>query len=542
MEYIKKASRNRIIAVVIFILVAIFSSIYYYALHLGVAPSGETSNAIYMWAIADYTGKPYPNLSGYLMHIFDYLIYKSVGLNYLAVRLTTVLPHAITLFGCLYVCFFSKKNNRLSYNYLMLPVFVLLAVLVAPWGENGYGVITEVITVFPTDNHDSSVMMSFLSIMILFIIINSNFRNWKKVSKIIMLVGAALFILYGTLKTDVYYLVLFVIPLCISFMLRMFINIKFRKRIIYFLIIAIFMLVALRFLGGSLASFLWYKDEVGIYTGRFYGDIGWISIDNIFDNIEKYIQMILYMFNANFSNKALFSGWSIIYITRIVLAFAGLVIAIKIVVKSFKNEKTNYDIVDEVCAWGTVILSLLFIFGTMSDNVCSYRYGYPIIFFITIILCRNLCSAIKNSRIFANISTGKIHVDKAVFFIFISLVCIGSFRNGFNMSDEDIYETEEREIINYLENNAPNSNVVGGGWLAPKMSAMTEGKYMFFSYESDVKNYLGEDAEVDYIIVVKNGDDFGTTLYEYDLLMEKYGSLVEEINLEKLSLYRIVGD
>lgn len=154
---------------------------------------------------------------------------------------------------------------------------------------------------------------------------------------------------------------------------------------------------------------------------------------------------------------------------------------------------------------------------------------------MAILMCRNLKvipQIVKMDFLYkVNLKHTKIYL-----FVWVSIICICNMRMVWKYSAPDTYKEDMESIIEYIES-TDYGYALASHWIYGRMSAMSNGKAIFFSSEAAMKR-ANESAQAAYIVTSSVGFDF--TCYDHCedrfSMMRYYCPPDEIINYDELTL------
>lgn len=530
-NFLYKACNDRKLVLTITFLFIVAATVYHYSLRLGFIPNGEDMNyPCSVYRSLKYTGEYHVSN---LYSIIALFTVKAYGATYTSMRVIFTICYLILLLFMIPLVFKKDDTER---NYLfILPLFALFMVFLRPvggfdsWGQLGGD---DLIIQWGYDYHYEPRIIAMLSLILLQSTIKNQKSTWLK----FVFAGS---ILYGLHLKDLTYLVMFVAPLIIVYLLKWMKNEKNSNALVWLVVVGAGGILLSRILPGDILTKLWSKNPTGQY-GYIYGGTNWSDITGFPTRFFQYIRLILQFFNVRLGKIPLISAYTVVYMVKVGLIVLGYVHIFRIAGTTIigNREKYGYDEIDGILAWSFILLTIVYLFTDLGGATYSIRYMSGLVSSMTLVLCRNirnLTGIINCDRI------RKIKNKKVAFAIFISIICICYAEKTWTYTATDSYVQDFEGAIGYIKSNGGGYGI-GRLWVGGRIMAMTGGEIEFYRSPGDVKAWHGTDAKATYMIT----DFVGETSREdwlvfdncrdYEKLCEKYTKPSSVIEYEHFSL------
>ena len=538
MEMLKKklsAHRNGI-GIVMCMIVTILGIGYYYAIHMAFVPNGEDLNMAWLWSIHETFGKRF-DTGNVLWNVILKSIFQTVGIRYGAIRLEFTSFYALIL---IFTLILSMNGSRREKRYEMLPLFaVFMVFLHTVSAQSEFGVLwteTDMIYMYPYDYHGMSQIFALGSIVFLF----AYFRSQKKWVKIISGIVFLLWSGYGVKHTDLIYLVVFVTPFFIAMIIHALYQEKAGKIVWMLVPVALVCIFCSKIVPVPFLQNLWGMEQTGVY-GSVYGASNFIGMDKLGNNFMNYLDVVCQIFNVDLQNRPVLSMWTIVYMAKLVCLVFGYYVMFRIIKSSLigKLEQNGFDIIDELVAWGYLILSFVFIFTQIGLYTSNMRYVTIWVPLMTIMLCRHAGRHLLS--IIPSAAEYKTQIKKVLVTASAGL-CLCYIEPVWTYEAPDSFWDDCTRVIEYVEE-TDLGYAVAPHWIYARLTTMTGGETIFYPSEKSVKGYNGEDAKMTYLISSVGYDSIPTMfnnvadVENYEELCDKYGTPTEVIPLQNFSIY-----
>ncbi len=509
----------------------IAGGIYYFYIQHSFVPNAEDLATTQQWYLVLKHMQNY-NHSNVIFDVVSCLSVLIGGMSFFSIRLEFTLFYVMVLGLGLYLSASCKKE---PWYLLPLWAFFMIFIHTVQAGSNFTTVYddTDLIRMFPYNYHIIPLIFALISLVVLQCWLNTNEGKKKNI-----IVGIeVIVVIYASLFTDLIYYIIFVLPMLIVLALRGLYNNKTRKYMMPLLALGVGLMLLTRILPGNFFSKLWDNTTLGTSYGTIYGGTDWLDLDNIFLHITNYIKTIMLIFNIDLSDRPLISFYSVLFVVRIALVVTGYVIVAKIIASSVRGkvEQNGFRMVDEILAWGFVMLSCSFIFTRNALYRDLIRYYTAVVQILTILLCRHVCDFWKK----AVPVLGTMKQKKIYFAGMLGALCICQVEPVWNYRVEASYQEDCEAAIEYLRQWGAETDgyAVAPYWLYARLSAMTNGEILFYANEETIKRLYGEDAVIRYMVV--GWDDRGLLTYglndiaygSYEEMCEKYKSPIRAVDL-----------
>lgn len=512
---------------------------YYFGIQHAFVPNSEDLSSIQRWYLTLKSNHPYShkNIIGDLISCLSVLV---GGLSYFSCRLQFTLWYMILLGLSLWLSVAGKKGVK-AWSVLPLWAFFMIFVHTVRSGVR-FGKVyehTDLIYQLPYNYHMMPLIFALISMIVLQSYLNAESGQKKRMTGIIgIIVG-----IYALLFTDLIYYIIFVAPVLIVLTLKGFYNDRTRKYMMPLLAAGIGVVLLTRVFPGDFFGKLWSRETIGSSYGTIYGGTDWLNLDDLLLHLVNYIKTVMLLFNIDLSGRPIISFYSLLFAVRIVLVLAGYVIVAKIVVSGVrgKTQQNGYTMIDEILAWGFVMLSCSFIFTRNGSYNGGIRYYAAMVPLLSVLLCRYFDSCVKRSfPVFETIEHKRFY-----FAGIMSALCICQAEPIWAYEAEDSYKADCEAAIEYLRQWGVETEGYARApyWLSARLSAMTKGEILFFHNEQLLRETYGADTDMHYMVV--GWDDWGLLTYglnkvaygSYGEMCEKYNVPVREVELEHIYVF-----
>ncbi len=511
----------------------IAGGIYYFGIQLAFVPQPEGLAGTQMWYLILTHREKYVHYN----IIYDAIMCVSGllgGMSYFARRLASTLLYGIILALSLYLSLTKKKGKE---RWYLLPLWAFFMIFIHTISSpSSYGIVYDpsgLVIELPYIYHNMPLIFALISMAIL-----QCFQRAAEKKKRFVLGGIGIVVvIYALLYTDLIYCAIFVAPLLIVLILKGFYNDKTRRYMAPLLALGVGLMLLTRILPGDFCAWLWSKTTVaGPYGGTIYGQNNWMNLVHLPEYIADYFQTIGELFNIDFSGRPIISLYSILFLIRIVFVVISYMIILKIIKNSVKGKagQKGYDMLDEVLAWGFVVLSCAFM-GAYGGHESSPRFFTALVPILTILLCRNIGSFMREFLPVLEL----IKYKKLFFGGIVGALCICQIEPVWSYQMVDNYREDCEAAIEYLRQWGVEDEgwALAPYWLFPRLSAMTNGEIMFYYNEGQAKRIYGEDAEIRYMVVGWENNLVNQGLERfaygsYEEMCEKYKTPIRAVDLD----------
>lgn len=530
-----KKNQNRL-GLILCAMVVLTGVAYDLMIHLSFIPNGEDLHLFWCYKMMDVSGR-YFRTGNILWDFITSLIYKMVGMRYLAVRLEFTAFYGIVLFLTMMLSIVCNQKKK---PFEMLPVFVMFMVLLPPVREgSAFGILwqeTDMIYMYPYDYHAMSQIFCLLCLFFLRILEETPKVNPKRISFAMF----AVVLLYGLGHTDLIFLVVFVVPFFLVCVLHLLRKERYHKICAFAGIGMMLCLFLTKFLPGSFFDRIWSMSNSGVY-GEVYGATNLIHMNELGSNFTTYLDVIVQIFHIDLQGNAVLSAWLIVDFFKFLFLITGFAIIFSIVVKSVlgKAKESGYSMTDEIIAWGFVILSLVFMMTEIGRYSSNMRYVTILVALITILLCRHFGRMAKK---IIQVFSIRLKNKKCYFVAFTCALVLCLVEPVWNYQASDSFWDDCNRIISYVEETGY-GYAIAPHWLFARLTAMTKGNLIFYQSEEQLRERQGEDAEFAYLITTTNYDTIPNMfnnvadVASYEQLCEKYGTPSEVVPLQYVTIY-----
>lgn len=399
------------------------------------------------------------------------------GLSYRSLRISQTIMYFLIVSAALQL---SLKRASDWKRWYLIPLFTFLMVVLHKGGSYNFGQLWESVHQYPLDNHTLPTLFALWSLVCLdqyCACTNEGGRTKKKYAWLLLLI---LCVLTGILNTDLLFCVVYVLP-AVVLVLHVFRNrIGMEKGFRYlqygiFGIMFFFSLLRVIYYITPYLGRLFTEQSAGYgdWDNFLYGTPNYCRITELDSQILKFLAYLSGLFNMDFSEHVVLSVFSIQYCIRM-----GLLILIIYIItdtlKEFWKRDECADYVSLFCSFGILFLAL----ANIVTSYNSPRYIVTILPYAVILLCRNADKVLE--RIHRNTRQFKGYV----FAFFVLCIFIFASSPGDLKKQPDFWDEEyERLVVLIEENNLGNG--VGSLWLAPVLSAVSEGRCMVQSVDDN---------------------------------------------------------
>lgn len=456
---------------------SILFATYYYLLHQGFTPNGEelltTWEAFYS---VNYGEKM--TASNLLWCLLQKLPIEWYGLSYTALRVSQSMMYFLIVSAALMLSL--KKCSDWKRWYLIFP-FAFLMVVLHRGSSDYYGQLWESVHQYPLDNHTLPTLFSLWSLVCIDRYYAKNVVGSRPNKKsLVWFLLLVLCVGIGILNTDLLFCVIFVIPV-ICIVTHKGWNSMGREKGLRCLQLGIMLILA----GLSVLRVVYYTTPFlskffveqtagyGDWDNFIYGTPNYFRITDLSNQLLKFLAYLSGLFNMDFSGHTILSIFTVQYCVRIILLLIAIWIMSDTLRDWWKKEgKTDY--VSIICCLGILLLA----FANITTSYNSSRYIVTILPYTTILICRNIDRILerfhKNTRQF---KCGIMGFFMMCIFIFVS-------SPGDLKKQPDFWDEEYERLVALIEENNL-GNGVGSLWLAPVLSAVSEGRCMVQSVDDN---------------------------------------------------------
>lgn len=534
---VDKLLNSRIFAFAVCAVFVVLSALYHYGLQCEFPPQSENIVTITSMYSHLTLGTKFP-VNEVVYRICAFLATKIGGMTYFATRLFFTFMYAILLCFIVFLCLRSKTGHRA--NLYRLPLVALFSVILYPvaykpeWFQ--YIQNPDLVYEWPFLYHYPSRIYTLVCLMLLIFLLQCH----GKTKKIIYGVMLTVVCLYAVKTTDLIFYIMFLAPAGIVLLLYALRNDKLRKYAVYCVSIGMSLLLLSRVLPAGIGAGLWTKEQASAY-GVVYGGTNWVSIDTIGNHLLNYIELNCMLFNIDLPESPVISLYTVVYVLKIIILGMGYLIMFHIIKCSFvgKNETFHYDFVDQIVAWGYLLLSCIFIFtGHGSMTYGKHRYFSALTAAMTILVCRNIEVL---PQIVGMEMLREIKYKKVLLCAYVSVLCFCTMGKVWAYRAPNAYDSELEAIAGYIEGTGY-GYPVAEYWFWPRLTAISGGEVMAYETEARVKNIYGDGAKVAYIITGNEGysGNIKGTVYDhcdtYEEMCEYYSEPSDIIRYERLQL------
>lgn len=511
----------------------VLGGIYYFCILHSFVPNAEDLATTQQWYLVLKHTQSYRHSN----IVFDMVSCLSVligGMSYFSIRLEFTLLYAMVLGLSLYLSAQGKKGEE---RWFLLPLWGFFMILIHTVKDGSKFTMVyddmDLIRQFPYNYHIIPLIFALISLIVLQCYLGTNEKKKKSIGGGLGII----LVIYALLFTDLIYYIIFILPFVIVLALRGLYNDKTRKYMLPLLATFVGMMLLTRILPGDLFERLWSSATLGTSYGAIYGGSDWLNLDNLFLHVTNYIKTIMLLFNIDLSARPLISFYSVLYVVRIALVIIGYFIVARIIACSVKGKakQNGYVMIDEVLAWGFVMLSCAFIFTRNALYRDLIRYYAAFVPILTILLCRHIGGFMRKSLPVLETMKQK----KFYFAGIMGALCICQIEPVWLYQVEDGYQEDCEAAIAYLREWGAETDgyAVAPYWLYARLSAMTDGEIIFYDSEKTVKQLYGEDAVIKYMVV--GWDDRGLLTHglnhiaygSYEEMCEKYKAPLRAVDL-----------
>ncbi|MBD5531541.1 MAG: hypothetical protein HDQ98_04955 [Lachnospiraceae bacterium] len=516
------------------VVTVIVGGIYYFYIQHSFVPNAEDLATTQQWYLVLKHVQSYRHSN----IVFDVISCLSVligGMSYFSIRLEFTLFYVMVLGLGLYLSASGKKGRK---PWFLLPLWAFFMILIhTVQADSNFTTVyddTDLIRMFPYNYHIIPLIFALISLAVLQCWLNTNEGKKKNI-----IIGIeVIVVIYASLFTDLIYYIIFLLPMLIVLALRGLYNDKARKYMMPLLALGVGLMLLTRILPVSFFQKLWDNTTLGTSYGAIYGGTDWLNLDNLILHITNYIKAIMLLFNIDLSSRPLISFYSVLFVVRIAFVVIGYVIVAKVIACSVKGKakQNGFHTIDEILAWGFVILSCSFIFTRNALYRDLIRYYTAFVPILTILLCRYVGDFLMKAM--PVLETMK---QKKIYFAgMIGALCICQVEPVWNYRVEASYREDCEAAIEYLRQWGAETSgyAVAPYWLYARLSAMTDGEILFYDNAETIKRLYGEDAVIRFMVV--GWDDRGLLTYglnniaysSYAEMCENYKSPIRAVELD----------
>lgn len=454
----KKSKKFEGMAFIIFI---ICGGIYFYCLHRSFWPDPENLIATLKYLWKERFGREYSYSS--IFEVFSFLSYRIFGAGYRGLRVYNTIVYMIILTLTSLMAIWRPDEKSIKWH--LLPLLAFIAVLLNPGDSEFCGYHNKIYHVYPYDMHNIQVTVILVATFLIFCIL---YTSVNKTFKIAM--GVLLLAIVVQYKFDVMFIMGFIGPVACVAMVELFK--KNRKNFIKCILILFGVLALMRVVGLFIEPIgqFFTKEQLSSAYGKIYGNNGFVDYDSIWSNISITLTEILALFNIELSGYSVLSVNTIIGLVRIGVLLFIICTSVRTIVKSFDNN-VKVDYISLIAGYGLLFNILLIMFTYNGSDLRCSRYMTLIVFFGTVVLCRNLDYFLENK-------SASIDFLKKTVFVFFSLCIVIDASpiwtvNSYKAEYEDVM-SDVADIIRYYKL----GNGVGGDRYANNLTSLTNGEYV----------------------------------------------------------------
>lgn len=510
---------------------------YYYEIQLAYRPNAEDVMTIEgAYKVLNF-GVEY-HIRDIISESIAFLSTTIGGMSNFSVRLHFTMMQGIILVCTMYLALWSGREKKL--NAFLIPIFLWFSVFLHPvTPDDPYGINWDYGSDFwyqwPYIYHVSARIYALLCISLINMCMNAKSDLKKKV--LVCICGGIT--IYAAILKDLIFYALFILPAGIVLVLHLVHSEKYRKYIIYIAGVCMSGVLATKVLPLNCKDVLWGTSPVSTY-GTIYGATNWGSIDRLGTGIINYIVKILDYFYVLIPGKPVISLYSLVFGAKLIVLAGGYIIVFNILKSSIKTDDSRYDIVDEILAWSYLVLSgalLLTEYGYWNEY--TQRYGVGLVAVMTILLCRHIDEFFAESLKFKAKVSQK---EKICISVCVIIFCLCTMKPVWEYSAHTCHDEDMQAVLGYIESNDI-GHTVASFYLAPPMTAMSNGEVFICHSVEEVKQLFGEDAKITYMITRydhESGKYHDYLYYEnfenYQELCDKYSEPDRVIDYDSFSL------
>jgi|GEM_PF-3526542 len=513
---LEKIRNNKKLMIIISILVLValtgIAALYNYLLHTNFWPDPEAVLWQENFFLKDYTGQEIAapkNISDFIAHMAYYIL----GFSVRSLRVQFVAEYALEFFFTAIVCLYSFKSGRI--RYYIIPMFLLLATIINPGSSVYCGFHETGYHVYPYDMHPETTIWATFGLFMLYLY--ENFKN-TKARKVIMAVIAVMAVI-GYKFCDMLFVIAFTAPIALYIIIYLWHK---DKKIILKAVGVIFAaLVLIRLVGFvySPVGELFEKQSLGYgswNSGNVYGDAGWGDLTTIIQNFEVTIIELMALFNVDMIKDSMLSLRNVMYLVRIIIIIAMLVIAVKQIVAFIR--KKNVELIDFVMSAGLVLNILFITCSHYGGMVKCIRYMPVNLFFGTAIICRELYRNSEDKVLRIKLPDSK----KVIAGFCLACVIINMEPAWTRDSYIAPYETQMELVMECIQDNNL-GNGVAAYWVAPALTSGMQGENIVLAMnlvtiKDEVELANKYDIELHYIVQNEDNDYYRVTVENQSFL------------------------
>lgn len=541
---VEKYSKWLILAACIVVLAG--GGFYYFEIQNSFIPNGEDLWRIQSWYTILHYGQGYVH-ENVILDAITYFSVRIGGMSYFSLRVYFTICYIIIMLFSLFLSISKKKNRNTLWYMIPLWAFFMVFVHTLKTGDPlSVGKVDDsgLMNQLPQNYHIASSIFALLCMILLQFFLQSD----KKRNKIMIGVLNLIVFVYGATHTDLVFYTIFVIPGIFVTGLHAMRHEKARKYVLPLLLSGAAVLLVTSLLPEDMKALWWSKDSVSMY-GEIYGATNWFDVDDLADNLVRYIHMVLELFNIEITNRPVVSLYSVLFAVRVLFVIMGYLIISKIVSYSIrgKAEEFGYTVIDEILAWAYVILSGAFLFtGLAMKEDGITRYFSALIPILTILLCRHVGDMVQ--RIIPLCS--QMRYKRFYFAGIVVALCVCMAEPLWTYDAEDQYEADCHAAIEYIkewDDGKGEMYVIAPIWLAARLSAVAEGEILFANNEQYLRTIYGVDATAKYVIIdweerwFKIGVD-DLVGHSYEEMCENYKVPVREVKLDSFYVFEFAEE
>lgn len=520
--------------------------VYYFGIQNSFIPNGEDLWRIQSWYTILHYGQRYVH-ENVILDAITYFSVRIGGMSYFSLRIYFTICYVIILALSLFLSISKKKNRNTLWYMIPLWAFFMVFVHTLKTGVPlSVGKVDDsgLMNQLPQNYHIASSIFALLCMTLLQLLLQTS----KKSNKITIGILSLIVFVYAATHTDLVFYTIFILPGILVTGLHAMQHDKARKYVLPLLSAGAGVLLVTSLLPENMKALWWSKDPASMY-GEIYGATNWFNVDDLVQNLIRYIKMVLELFNIEITNRPVVSLYSVLFAVRVLFVIMGYVIITKIVSYSIrgKAEEFGYTVIDEILAWAYVILSGAFLFtglGMKEDGIT--RYFSALIPILTILLCRHL------GQIFQRIMPlcSRMKFKRFYFVGIVATLCVCVAEPLWTYDAEDQYEADCRAAIEQIkewDDGKGEMYVVAPIWIAARLSAVAEGEILFANNEQYLRAIYGADAAAKYVIIdweerwFKIGVD-DLVGHSYEEMCENYKVPVREVELDSFYVFEFAEE
>lgn len=517
-----KCKKNVVFYIVALIAITGLFSVYYYGIQKTFAVDEEALESLISVWDAKRNGTNV-KLFPYFIRTLCSILIPLFGLSYRTVRVAYTILYAIYTILLLDIVL-RRENGKMAWS--VLPVYMLFMVLLPITQNNNWGKLGNGWYQYPFNQHPEAMLCTLVGIWLLRQIYLSN-GMIKKVCVGIL----AIWSICGLFIANQIYIIAFFAPFLLFVLVRVAGSGKIKNigtKALALLAVLYLILKVLSIKFDQIACFFGSADQ-----SDFFKSTAWSKVGNWPSNICNYIQAIISMYGCDYT---LFN----IYNITIVLYGIKLILVIFAFCMMVKKLKSTDNAMEFVISWGYLLLSVFWIFSEYAQNLQHHmRYLMIFIPYAIIIICLHLDEFGKWIRVecFENAKN---------LCIIASLLCVALFPyNEWNVTTEDPYDREYREVIETVESRGLNTGIWTQSFSLGNAVYVTSGgkhKLVKGAFQDNGNTILipEEEGEIyDYLVIEDNGNIGDTISSEevYNFLCENIPDDIVEICDGSVKIY-----